>query len=237
MEKETQVKQIQIRERRTRLQPTVLKEMEQVSSAEWAELPQREKGWRAFVSPEALTKNLALLGCLSLVVLALQTAGAGEDGVTVFSSLQSGLTAAWEEDIGKLSFVSELLPPEIREVWNPTPVVAVTAPLAGDTVHTWSAKEPYLEIASTVSDVRAAAAGEVMSIAHGPEEERILRLRHTDGSESLYGNLAECFVEVGDSVESGEVIAALLAEKPLAFELRLDGRSVDPASVMRPIGE
>lgn len=237
MEKETQVKQIQVRERRTRLQPTVLKDMEQAASAEWTELPERTKGWRTWLSPEALTKNLALLGCISLVALAVQAAGTGQEGVTVFSSLQSELTAAWEEDIGKLSFVSELLPPEIREVWNPIPAINVMTPLQGDTVHAWSVQEPYLEIASAVNDVRAAASGEVMSIAHGPEEERILRLRHTDGSESLYGNLSECFVEAGDAVKAGDVIASLLSEKPLAFEVRIDGRSIDPASVMHPIIE
>ncbi len=237
MEQDTRVKQIEVRERRKRLQPPILQEMAPPSTAQWTELPRRPKGFKAFVSPENLTKNLALLGCLALVVLAVHAAGQRQESISVFSALQNGLTASWEQDIGKLSFVSELLPPEIREVWNPSPAVAVMAPVTGDTVHAWSHAEPYLEIAATAADIRAAAGGEVMSIAHGLGEERILRLRHSDGNESLYGNLAACHVEVGDTVDAGEVIASLLPGSPLAFELRIDGRSVDPASVMQPLSE
>jgi murein DD-endopeptidase MepM/ murein hydrolase activator NlpD len=111
------------------------------------------------------------------------------------------------------------------------------APVTGDILHVWSEAEPYVTFSSAVSDVRAAADGEVMSIAHGPEEERIIRLRHTDGHETLYGNLADCFVDVGDTVEAGEIIATLIHQQPLAFELRVDGRSVDPSGRMDPIDE
>lgn len=237
MEQDTHVKQIEIRERRTRLQPPVLQQMAPSTSAQWSELPQRPKGWKAFFAPENLTSNLALLGCLALVVLALHSTGENQESVSVFSALKSGLTATWEEDIGKLSFVSEMLPPEIREVWNPAQTVTVAAPVRGDTVHAWSQAEPYLEIATNVTDIRAAAGGEIMSIAHGLGEERILRLRHLDGSESLYGNLAACYVEVGDTVESGQVIASLMPDAPLAFELRIDGRSVDPSGYMKGLSQ
>lgn len=234
MEKETRVKQIQVRERRQRLQPPVLSEMAPPTAAEWTELPKRSRGWRAQLAPGELTKNLALLGCLALVVLAVHSAGEGQESVSAFSALKSGLSASWEQDIGKLSFVSELLPPEIREVWNPSPAVTVIAPAEGQTVHTWSAAEPYLEIAAVARDIRAAAGGEVMNIAHGLGEERILRLRHPDGSETLYGNLAACFVEVGQEVAAGDVVATLLPGSPLAFEMRIDGRSVDPSASMLP---
>ena len=73
-----------------------------------------------------------------------------------------------------------------------------------------------------------------MSLAHGPGEERILRIRHENGVETLYGNLKECFVEAGSMVESGQVIATLLPDTPLAFELRINGRSVDPSGHFLP---
>lgn len=231
LEQETCVKQIQLRERRKRLQPPV-QVVPPATTAQFMELPKRPGGIRAFFAPEQLLRNLALVGCLSLVVLAVQRMGEGQRSISVFSALEDQLTAAWEEDIGKLSFVSELLPPEIREVWNPGSAISVVAPVVGDTVHAWSVQEPYLEIASSVTDVRAAAPGEVMSIAHGLGEERILRLRHPDDTETLYGNLKDCLAQVGDTVESGEVIATLLPGKPLAFELRVDGRPVDPSAGM-----
>lgn len=203
------------------------------TSAQYTELPPRKQGFRAFFSPEALTKNLALLGCLSLVLLALQKSGE-QGSVSAFSALQSEMNTSWEADVGKLSFVSELLPSELREVWNPAPAVAVSAPAAGEMVHVWSASEPYVEIQTDEVQIRSADKGEVMSIAHGPGEERILRIRHENGAETLYGNLKSCFVETGSIVESGEVIATLLPDAPLAFELRINGRSVDPAKHLLP---
>ena len=89
----------------------------------------------------------------------------------------------------------------------------------------------------SMDDIRAAADGEVMSIAHGPDEERIIRVRHDDGTEALYGNLQHCYVEAGQRVYAGEIIASLIGDQPLAFELRVDGRSVDPRGKMIPFDE
>ncbi len=236
MDEQTRVTQIQVRERHTRFQPPVLEKMQPATSSTLVEQPPRKKGLKAFLEPEELGRNLALVGCLALVILAAQSLGQ-EKSVSVFSALQSEMAASWDEDVGRLSFVSDLLPPEVKAVWQQNPAVTVMDPVRGDILHAWSKEEPYVTFSSAVTDVRAAADGEVMSIAHGPEEERIIRLRHTDGNETLYGNLASCFVEVGDMVESGEIIAALLHEKPLAFELRVDGRSVDPAGGMVPLPE
>jgi len=104
-------------------------------------------------------------------------------------------------------------------------------------VHAWSESEPYITIQGTVTDVRAAADGEVMSIAHGLNEERILRVRHDDGTEALYGNLLNCHAGEGDRVYAGDVIATLIKDQPLAFELRVDGRSVDPEGRLTPFME
>lgn len=236
MEEQTRVNQIKVRQPRGWIQPPLPSEEPPQTSAHLTELPTPEKGWRAFLNPENLTKNLAVVGCFALVVLAVNHSGSQEN-VSVFSALKSEMTATWDEDIGKLSFVSELLPPEIREVWNPSPAVTVMAPVNGQVVHAWSVEEPYLEMACHVTDIRAAGDGEVMSIAHGLEEERIVRIRHTDGSETLYGNLQNTFVEVGSLVRSGDIIGSLLPEEPLAFELRVDGRSIDPVPCMAALQE
>lgn len=203
------------------------------TTASLSQLPPRKRGFSAFFSPESLTRNLALIGCLSLVLLALQRNGE-QGSVSVFSALESEMNTSWEADVGKLSFVSELLPPELREVWNPTPAVSVFAPAVGETIHVWSHAEPYVEILPQDMQIRSADKGEVMSLAHGPGEERILRIRHEDGVETLYGNLKDCFVEAGSMVESGQVIATLIPGAPLAFELRINGRSVDPSAHLLP---
>lgn len=207
-------------------------QMEETTSV-FSELPPRKRGIASFFSPESLTRNLALLGCLSLVLLALHKSGE-QGSISVFSALESEMNTSWEADVGKLSFVSDLLPAELREVWNPAPDAAVFAPVDGKTVHAWSEAEPYVEIQAQETQIRSAERGEVMSLAHGPGEERILRIRHENGVETLYGNLKECFVEAGSMVESGQVIATLLPDTPLAFELRINGRSVDPSGHFLP---
>ena len=231
MDEQTRVNQIQVRQQRKWIQPPMPQENAFQTSAELTDLPVRERGLKRLFQPENLSRNLALVGCLALVVLALQQTGS-EKSVSVFSTLRDEMTATWDQDVGKLSFVSDLLPAEIQAVWNPAAGIAVQTPVNGQVVHTWSVQEPYLEMITTVTDVRSAGDGEVMSIAHGLDEERIIRIRHTDGSEALYGNLQSAHVEVGSVVESGEIIASLLPNKPLAFELRVNGQSVDPVPCM-----
>jgi len=231
LDEQTRVNQIQVRQQRKWIQPPMPQENAFQTSAELIDLPVREKGLKRLFQPENLSRNLALVGCLALVVLALQQTGS-EKSVSVFSTLRDEMTATWDQDVGKLSFVSDLLPAEIQAVWNPAAGIAVQTPVNGQVVHTWSVQEPYLEMSTTVTDVRSAGDGEVMSIAHGLDEERIIRIRHTDGSEALYGNLQSAHVEVGSVVESGEIIASLLPNKPLAFELRVNGQSVDPVPCM-----
>lgn len=236
MSEETRVNQMEVRQRRRWIQPPMPTEESVQTSSQLTELPPPVKGFRSLIQPENLGKNLALVGCLALVVLALNHGGT-EENVSVFSALKSEMTASWDEDVGKLSFVSDLLPPEIREVWNPSPTVSVMAPAHGQVVHAWSTQEPYLEMHCSVTDIRASGDGEVMSVAHGLDEEKIIRIRHTNGSETLYGNLQSTFVEAGSLVQQGDIIGTLLPEKPLAFELRVSGRSIDPVPCMADITE
>lgn len=188
-----------------------------------------QQGAGSLFQPDRLMKNLAFSCGLMLVILALRTANQPESQ-TVFSALEAGVNTKWDESIGKLSFVNSLLPEEIQEVWAQQESTVVFAPVQGQIIHAWSRQEPYIEMLGNGSDVRAVADGEIMSIAHGEEEERIVRVRHKDGTEALYGNLSACFHEVGDMVYTGDPFARLLEGKPLAFEYRKNGRSVEVTS-------
>lgn len=185
---------------------------------------------------DKLIRNLAVTGAMLLTVVAVKNLGTPESQ-SVFAALQASAGMEWDESIGKLSFVNGLLPESIQAVWSDEADITVLAPVQGETVHVWSEKEPYVLINGNTADVRAAENGEVMSIAHGLEEERILRVRHDNGTEALYGNLAECYAQEGDLVYAGDVIAKVLEGKALAFELRVDGRSVDPTGKMLPLEE
>lgn len=201
------------------------------------ELSQTENRWMIrFWQADRLVRNLAVVGALLLAVIAVKNSTVPE-AQSVFSALQESAGMEWDESVGKLSFVNSLFPEAIQQVWNPSPAVTVYAPVRGDTVHTWSEGEPYITIQSKGRDVRAAADGEVMSIAHGLGEERIIRIRHEDDTEALYGNLESAWVEEGQAVCAGDVIASLIDGVPLAFELRVDGRSVNPEGRLIPFEE
>lgn len=194
-------------------------------------------GWgQRILRADRLLRDLAVVGALFLTVLAVRNAQTPESQ-SVFSALKESANMQWDETLGQLSFVSNWLPESVQAVWNGTDSLTVLAPITGQTVHAWSEKEPYVEWMSEISDVRCVADGEVMSIAHGLEEERILRIRHDDDTESIYGNLAECFASEGDRVTAGQIIARVLENQPLAFELRRDGRSINPKGRLLPLEE
>lgn len=200
-------------------------------------VPVPTTGWgQRILRADRFLRDLAVVGALFLTVLAVRNAQTPESQ-SVFSALQESANMQWDETLGQLSFVSNWLPESVQAVWNGTDSLTVLAPITGQTVHAWSEKEPYVEWMSEISDVRCVADGEVMSIAHGLEEERILRIRHDDDTESIYGNLAECFAAEGDRVTAGQIIARVLEDQPLAFELRRDGRSIDLRGRLLPLEE
>lgn len=230
MEKQTQVRNMSLRSRRLEAEcsPTMTLPVE---------MPQEEQKWgfRVFRA-DRLIRNLAVVGVLLMTVVALRGSSQPE-AQSVFSAIQESAGMEWDESIGKLSFVNSLLPQALQEVWNPQAEVTVFAPLIGEILHVWSGKEPYVTIQGRTDEIRAAANGEVMSVAHGMDEERIIRVRHDDGTEALYGNLARSHVETGQRVYAGDVIATLLENEPLVFELRVDGRSIDPSGRMMAFDE
>lgn len=230
MNQQTQVHNVKIRSRASRLQEP----SNPISKA--VELPER-KGWgNWWLKADRLLRDLAVAGGLFLVVIAARNASLPETQ-SVFGALQTSAGMSWDESIGKLSFVNSFLPESIQTVWNETSDLAVFVPVNGKVVHAWSATEPYMLLETTLNDVRASADGEVMSIAHGIEEERIVRIRHHDGTEAVYGNLENCYYEIGDNVYAGDVIGVLMQNHPLAYELRVNGRSIDPADHLMPIAE
>ncbi len=204
------------------------------AGAALSELPPKKGFGQRILQADRLVRNLAVVGALALTVVAVKNASVPQ-AQSVFSAIQQSAGMDWDESLGKLSFVGDFLPEGIQAVWNEKEAFTVFAPVNGETVHAWTRSEPYVEYAATVTDVRAVADGEVMSIAHGLDEERILRIRHDDETESIYGNLQTCYAQVGDRVYAGDVVARTLDGKPLAFELRKDGRSINPEGLLVPL--
>lgn len=201
--------------------------------AEPHDYPARKGLIASIFKGDTLIKNLAVAGGLLLVVVAIRNADLPE-AQSVFGALRESANMEWEESLGRLSFVSDILPQGVSEVWSERTEIEALTPVTGETVHAWSVMEPYIEVLGVVTDVRAVADGEVMSVAHGLDEERIVRIRHDNGLESVYGNLLECYISEGDRVYAGDIFARLPKATPLVFELRREGRSINPDGVLMP---
>jgi len=58
-----------------------------------------------------------------------------------------------------------------------------------------------------------------------------VRVRHEDGTETLYGDLVTCIVREGDALEGGQILGAV--NDSFFFEARRDGRAFNPTGMMR----
>jgi hypothetical protein len=82
--------------------------------------------------------------------------------------------------------------------------------------------------------VRAAAAGKVAGSGLGEKAGGWVRIDHGKGVETVYVHISRVTVRPGDEVEAGQRIAAIdgptgnAVEAQLHFEIKLDGKSVDP---------
>jgi murein DD-endopeptidase MepM/ murein hydrolase activator NlpD len=88
------------------------------------------------------------------------------------------------------------------------------------------------------AEVRAAGAGAVKATGSDPAYGLFVLLEHRDGYESMYGHLSRVLVSQGDVVRAGQVIAlsgntGRSSAPHLHFEVRRQGRSVDPLSLVR----
>ena len=104
----------------------------------------------------------------------------------------------------------------------------------GQVLATFGGKHHGIDIgAEAGSPVHAFAAGTVLARETTKHCGQQLRIRHANGAISLYCNLVEIRVAVGDSVARGLVMAAVAPAakggKPhLHFELKIGGEKVDP---------
>lgn len=204
------------------------KEPEKENDIKWVNKP-RKKDFA-----ERLTRNVAVAAALLLCAVAVRNAALPE-AKDVFAAIQDSITMNLDESLGKLTFVSNLLPESALVFWDSNETVQVSAPVHGDIIHVFNDEEPYLALLGVSTDVRVAADGEVMNIAHGDGEERVVRIRHNNGLETLYGNLLECYVTEGDQVYEGDIIGETAAKQPVYFEVRRNGRSIDPVPMMREV--
>ena len=185
---------------------------------------------------EKLARNFAFVGILTLMVVSVRNAQL-PTGQTVLTAVQEMIDASWDGSLGKISFVSNLLPESMAVFFESDLSAKLTAPCFGPVVHAWSDKEPYLGYSAANGNVFAVSAGQVMSVAHGLEEEKIVRVRHENGLESLYYNLASVNIREGDEVSAQTCLGTALAGQQALVEVRRAGRAINPTDLLVLRGE
>ena len=179
---------------------------------------------------ERLARNVALAGLLMVTVAAMRNAELPSGG-TVLTAVRQMIDGEWDGHLGKISFVGSFLPETVAVFFESAPDAALTAPCFGSLSHAWTAEEPYLGYDGQDERVFAVAAGQVMSVYHGPEEEYILRVRHDDGLETMYYALASVAVSEGDAVSVSTCLGQALPEG-VVIEVRRAGRAIDPTDLI-----
>lgn len=218
--KETRSSALHIRSKRNIFAPT-----ERATVEKMLEEPKRHPG-------ESLMKNMAVAAALVLCVVTLRTGAIP----SLSEATDLVMTAATDQtllddQLGKLSFVSAMFPEAVLVFGEHSEPLAL--PVSGGVInHCWSEEEPYVSWTTNSHQISSATDGEVMGVYHGNGAERIIEVMSANGMRCYYGNIASAFVETGDYVETGASIGTLLTGADFVFEVRKDGRSVDPSLLL-----
>lgn len=98
---------------------------------------------------------------------------------------------------------------------------------------------PGIDIAVPVgTPVRASGGGVVEAAGTDPAYGLFVLLRHSSAYETMYGHTSRILVREGDSVQAGQVIAlsgnsGRSTAPHLHFEIRREGKSLDPLTVVK----
>ncbi|HEV8264378.1 MAG TPA: M23 family metallopeptidase [Gemmatimonadales bacterium] len=98
---------------------------------------------------------------------------------------------------------------------------------------------PGIDVAAPVgTPVRASGGGSVAATGFDPDYGLFVLLRHPSGYETMYGHTSRLLVAEGDEVQAGQVIAlsgssGRSTAPHLHFEIRRDGKSLDPLTLVR----
>ena len=101
---------------------------------------------------------------------------------------------------------------------------------------------PGIDIAVPIgTPIRAAGGGTVTAAGYDPDYGLFVLLRHPSGYETMYGHTSRLLTAEGDEVQAGQVIglsgnSGRSTAPHLHFEIRHDGKSVDPLDLVKEGG-
>ena len=199
----------------------------QQTAVEWQSPPKKRMG-------DHLMRNLATASALVLCAVALRQGALPGTGSAV-DAVMTAVTdnSLLDDTLGRLSFVSSLFP-EATLVFGEQHYPTLGIPVSGGTVvHAWSESEPYTTWRSSSRTIASSLSGEVIGVYHGEGEELLVQVMAEDGLACLYGNLSKVNVAMGDAVQVGDTLGTVIAGEDCVMELRRDGVSIDPMSMLR----
>lgn len=175
-----------------------------------------------------LNRNVAFLMLLMVCLASIHNQSL-PSGQTVLTAVQQTVDSDWDETLGQITFVDQLIPDTLAVFFAQPASQRLSLPCVGSVAHSWSQDAPYVSYVPQNKAALAMADGEVMNISHGADDLLTLRIRHDSGLESVYYHLEEVFCREGDIVKCGDTIATICPGENLVVDVRQDGLSVDPA--------
>lgn len=119
-----------------------------------------------------------------------------------------------------------------------TPVSGIITSRFGNRESIRSYGHTGLDIAAPAgTPIRATAAGEVIFSGYSGGYGYVVKISHGNGIQTYYGHCSELYVSTGDTVEAGNVIAAVGSTgnstgNHLHFEVRVNGEVVNPQNYL-----
>ena len=199
----------------------------QMKDKPFTEYAKNHKERKSFA--EKLCQN-AVIG--ALVLLCITAASTGTGGAALLTAVQSSLKQDWDESLGRLTFVSAMLPDTVQVFFSNNDEL-LSAPCSGSVVHTWTEAEPYIGYGVYSRNVYPAMSGTVVGIGHGEDEEKIVRISHPNGLETVYYNLSTLEVAEGDEVSANTLLGSSIEGSAVYLEVRKDGIAIDPSAMLR----
>ena len=190
----------------------------------------RKADKRSVSFAERLLRDCALCTAMMLCILGLGNSDQPVASITAQRLSQVATTdLETDEILGQLKFVYNLFPDSVQVFWNTSDTMQrIGAPSQAKILHTWAVSEPWVAYAES-EEIFACDAGEVMSITPMDDGTYSMRILHEGELESLYSQLNACVVQEGENVMQGQVLGK--AEQ-LLFEVRKEGRAIDPEALM-----
>lgn len=164
-----------------------------------------------------------------LTVVGVREAAA-PGGSTVLEAVQTSIESEWDENVGKLTYVGNMLTESVQVFGKSSRDDHLVSPVKAEAVQTFSANAPYL-LYENAGDVFAAASGEVLSLSHDDASRYTLRILHDNGLECLYYGLDSCVVQEGDLVDTSTLLG-MSSGSAFAFEVRRSGKAIDAGAFL-----